>query len=326
MSVKEIAKLAGVSVATVSRVLNNSSTVKKATFDKVSKIIKDLGYQPNVLARQLKTSKTSMLLVICSDISNPFIASVLKSIEDNARTAGYRIIFSSTNGIPSSIEELLNLMASKTIEGVISLDEISMHPALDKRCNGIPWVLCGEISDHPNVSSVCIDDEAAACAATKFLLDSGKQRIALINQNGNFSYANKRQHGYERAVKESAYAYENIVYANEITFKEGMDALEKLFTSPNPPDAIVAVSDILAIGAAQQAKRRGIEIPEKLAIIGFDDIPVAEMVSPPLSTIHQPAQEMGRIAVELLIQKLTFPGTPEQAVQLEWTFVKRGTH
>ncbi len=105
-----------------------------------------------------------------------------------------------------------------------------------------------------------------------------------------------------------------------------MAALEELFTSPNPPDAIVAVSDILAIGATQQAKKRGIEIPEKLAIIGFDDIPVAEMVSPALSTIHQPAQEMGRIAVELLVQQLTLPGTPNKAIQLEWTFVKRGTH
>ncbi|HIB8964270.1 TPA: LacI family DNA-binding transcriptional regulator [Citrobacter freundii] len=326
MSVKEIAKLAGVSVATVSRVLNNSATVKKSTSEKVSKIINDLGYQPNILARQLRTSKTSMILVVCSDISNPFIAGVLKSIENNARKAGYRTIFSSTNGTPLLIDELLNLTASKTIEGVISLDEISMHPDCKKYCNGIPWVLCGETSDPNNFSSVSIDDDDAAYTATKTLLESGKKKIALISQTGGFSYANKRQRGYERAVEESGYQYKNTVYADKISFKEGMAALEELFTSPNPPDAIVAVSDILAIGATQQAKKRGIEIPEKLAIIGFDDIPIAEMVSPALSTIHQPAQEMGRIAVELLVQQLTLPGTPNKAIQLEWTFVKRGTH
>jgi len=326
MSVKKIAKLAGVSVATVSRVLNNSSTVKKSTFDKVSKIIHDINYKPNIIARQLRTSRASIILVVCSDISNPFISSVLKSIENSAKEEGYRIVFSSTNGMPMLIDELLNLISGKTIGGVISLDEISMHPNLDKYCNGIPWVLCGETSDLDNFSSVSIDDEAAAYTATKTLLNSGKEKIALINHDGNFSYANKRQHGYERAVKESAVHYKKIVYINEISFKTGMSAAEELLASSNPPDAIVAVSDLLAIGATQQAKRRRIDIPEKLAIIGFDDIPVAEMVSPALSTIHQPAKEMGKIAVELLIEKLISPAAPSKAIQLEWTLVERETH
>lgn len=138
ITVKEIAKLAGVSVATVSRILNNVPSVKKSNYNKVMAIINEMGYQPNQLAKQLRTAKSSLILVILSDISNPFFSIILKNIENFALMQGYRIIYSSTQGSTTITGELLNLIASKSIEGVISLDEISLHPSISNFLKSIP--------------------------------------------------------------------------------------------------------------------------------------------------------------------------------------------
>ncbi|HHO8472687.1 TPA: LacI family DNA-binding transcriptional regulator [Klebsiella pneumoniae] len=326
MSVKKIAKLAGVSVATVSRVLNNSSTVKRDTYEKVTAIIKEIGYHPNILARQLRTTKTSLILVIFSDITNPFISATLKSIEYAATQEGYQILYGSTDGTTEMVEEILNVVSGKSIEGVITMDEISLHPTTATLSHTIPWVLCGETSALQQLSSVCINDEEASYFATKILIESGRKNIALINHNQKYTYAQKRQQGYERALHEYSLHPHSITYVNDISFKSGENAARKLYSTPSKPDAIIAISDMLAIGAMYYAKQKGIDIPRKLSVIGFDDIPVAEMITPPLSTIRQSAEDMGKTAINILVNKIESHEKTNCNVTLRWQFIERGTH
>ncbi|EHU5054448.1 substrate-binding domain-containing protein [Salmonella enterica] len=212
------------------------------------------------------------------------------------------------------------------IEGIISIDEISLTPNLDILSNSIPWVLCGEKSEHEHFSSVCIDDEEATYFIVKKLIETGKKKIALINHDTKLSYAKKRQLGFERASSEGNINPNNIVYVKAHSFHDGAEALAEICSKPSMPDAIIAASDILAVGAMHQAKKMGINIPEELSIIGFDNIPIAKMLSPQLSTIHQPTEKIGEIALKILDDKINFPEKPSQAVILEWQFMERGTN
>lgn len=326
MSVKKIAQLAGVSVATVSRILNNVPGVKQSTVEKVTAIIHETGYQPNLSARQLRTARTSTILVIFSDITNPFFSAVLASIEKAAIAQGYRILLSNAQCASSLMADIVSLTTGKAIAGIISFDTISLDIHNNTFCHTIPWVLCGE-NDHPShFSSVGIDDHDAAYATTKRLLTAGRKKIALINHDSRLTYATKREEGYARALNESASGVKRVARVGEHTLQSGREALDSLFSTTDCPDAIIAVSDLLAIGAIHQARQLGIRVPEDLAIIGFDDIAFSEVSDPPLSTVRQPADQMGNVAVALLLNKLASPDAPAQNVTLKWTFVERGTH
>lgn len=326
ITVKEIAKLAGVSVATVSRILNNVPTVKKSSHDKVKNIITELGYQPNQLAKQLRTAKSSLILVILSDISNPFFSIILESIQNSAMMKGYRIIFSSTKGSTMITKELLNLISSKSIEGVISLDEISLHPCISTILQSTPWIMCGEQSPSHYCSSVCINDEEATYFVVKKLIESGKKNISLINHNLKYTYAQNRQRGFNRALFEHSLTPTSIIYVNDISFEDGASAFDELCNAEQMSDAVVTISDILAIGAIHRAQQRNIKVPQEVSVIGFDDIPFSGVFNPPVSTVHQPMEEMGKIAVDLLIQKIEEPESPTQNISLEWDFIERSTH
>lgn len=326
ITVKEIAKLAGVSVATVSRILNNVSTVKKSSHDKVMSIINEMGYQPNQLAKQLRTAKSSLILVILSDISNPFFSIILKKIENCALMKGYRIIYSSTKGSATIAGELLNLIASKSIEGVISLDEISLHTGISSVLKSIPWVLCGEKSPSHYCSSVCIDDEDASYFIVKKLIERGKKSIGLINHNLKYTFAQNRQRGFNRALHEHSLCATSIIHVDDISFEAGAVAFDALCNAEKMSDAIFTVSDILAFGAMHRAQQKNIKIPQDISVIGFDDIPLSRIFTPPLSTIHQPMEEMARVAVDLLIQKINNPNILTQNILLPWDFIERSTH
>ncbi|HBW1602705.1 TPA: LacI family transcriptional regulator [Klebsiella pneumoniae] len=326
ITVKEIAKLAGVSVATVSRILNNVPSVKKSSYNKVMAIINEMGYQPNQLAKQLRTAKSSLILVILSDISNPFFSIILKNIENFALMQGYRIIYSSTQGSTTITGELLNLIASKSIEGVISLDEISLHPSISNFLKSIPWVLCGEKSPSHHCSSVCIDDEEASYFIVKKLIERGKRNIGLINHNLKYSFAQNRQKGFNRALYEHSLCATSIIHVDDISFEAGAVAFDELCNAEKMLDAVFTVSDILAFGAIHRAQQKQIKIPQNMAIIGFDDIPMSRIFTPPLSTIHQPIEEMAKVAVDLLIQKINEFDTPTQNILLPWNFIERSTH
>ncbi|MGC1064543.1 LacI family DNA-binding transcriptional regulator [Pantoea agglomerans] len=325
MSIQKIARMAGVSVATVSRVLNNSDSVKPANRQKVLEAIEESNYQPNLLARQLRTARSSMILVLVSDISNPFCAEVVKGIEEQAEKNGYRILLCNSGADIARSRSSLQLLSGKMVDGIITMDAFSKLPELSQLIGRAPWVQCAEHDDNGQISCVGIDDDVAAQSVVHYLAGQGRQRIALINHDLRYRYARLRQQGYAYQLKEQQLAWQAIVYASELSFSAGKAAMNQLLAGETRPDAVFAVSDTLAAGAMAAIQQAGLRIPQDIAVVGFDGSELADMVSPPLTTLAQPSREIGRRACELVLQKIIRPDSPPQCVIMQGELVVRAS-
>jgi DNA-binding LacI/PurR family transcriptional regulator len=325
MSIQKIARLAGVSVATVSRVLNNSDSVKDKNRQKVLEAIKQSNYQPNLLARQLRTSRSSMILVLVSDISNPFCADVVKGIEEQAEKNGYRILLCNSGSSIERSRSSLQLLAGKMVDGIITMDAFSKLPELTQLIGEAPWVQCAEYADAGEVSCVGINDADASQEVVRYLSGKGHQRIALINHDLSYKYAQLRQKGYVSQLESSKQAWQAITYASELSFSAGKLAMEELLAAEERPDAVFAVSDTLAAGAMSAIQQARLRVPEDIAVAGFDGSELAEMVSPTLTTIVQPSKDIGRQAFSLLLQKIEHPESPAQRIMMSWHLTERAS-
>lgn len=323
MSIQKIARLAGVSVATVSRVLNNSDSVKAKNRERVLAAIQESNYQPNLLARQLRTARSYMILVLVSNIANPFCAEVVKGIEEEAEKNGYRILLCNSGSDVARSTSALKLLSGKIVDGIITMDAFSKLPELTAMIGQAPWVQCAEYADAGNVSCVGINDVDAAQHVIGQLVAGGRQRIALINHDLSYKYARLRERGYKTGLHQGKLAYNAVEYASELSFRAGVAAMEKLLQAEVRPDAVFAVSDTLAAGAMLAIASAGLKTPEDIAVVGFDGTALAEMVSPPLSTIEQPSQDIGRTAVGLLLNKIDNPDAPAQRVMMDWHYISR---
>jgi len=325
MSIQKIAQQAGVSVATVSRVLNNSDTVKEANRQKVLQAIKESNYQPNLLARQLRTARSSMILVLVSDISNPFCAEVVKGIEEQAEKNGYRILLCNSGADIARSRSSLQLLSGKMVDGIITMDAFSKLPELTQLIGVAPWVQCAEFDDNGKVSSVGIDDQHASQSVVRYLAGQGRQRIALINHDLSYKYARLRQQGYLDQLAEQQLTWQAISYASELSFSAGKAAMQRLLAEETPPDAVFAVSDTLAAGAMAAIQQAGLQIPQAIAVVGFDGSDLAEMVSPPLTTLAQPSRAIGREACALVLQKIAQPDAAPQRMIMEGKLIVRAS-
>lgn len=323
MSIQKIARLAGVSVATVSRVLNNSESVKEKNRDKVLQAIKASNYQPNLLARQLRTARSSMILVLVSDISNPFCAEIVKGIEEQAEKNGYRILLCNSGSDINRSRSSLQLLAGKMVDGVITMDAFTTLSELTQLIGAMPWVQCAEYADAGDVSCVGIDDIDATRQLVRHMRNRGCRRIALINHDLKYKYAQLRQQGYRDELAAHG-LLPTVSYAGDLSFAAGRQAMQMLLAqAPSPPDAVFAVSDTLAAGAISAIKAAGLRVPQDIAVAGFDGTELAEMISPPLTTIAQPSRDIGRKAFSLLLQKIDDPQSSTERVMMDWHLVVR---
>ena len=325
MSIQKIAQLAGVSVATVSRVLNNSDTVKAKNRERVLQAIKESNYQPNLLARQLRTARSSMILVMVSNIANPFCAEVVKGIEEAAEKNGYRILLCNSGSDIERSKSGLRLLTGKMVDGIITMDAFSKLPELTTVIGDAPWVQCAEYADAGAVSCVGINDVDAAEHAVRYLAAQGRQRIALINHDLSYKYARLREQGYKNVLQSQGLAFQAVEYASDLSAAAGKLAMQTLLAMNPRPDAVFAVSDSLAAGAIRAIEQAGLKVPEEIAVVGFDGTELAEMVSPQLTTVQQPSREIGARAVELLLNKIDNPDVPPERVMLDWRFISRAS-
>ncbi len=325
MSIQKIAQLAGVSVATVSRVLNNSDTVKAKNRDRVLQAIKEANYQPNLLARQLRTSRSFMILVMVSNIANPFCAEVVKGIEEQAEKNGYRILLCNSGSDIERSRSGLSLLTGKMVDGIITMDAFTRLTELAALIGDAPWVQCAEYADAGAVSCVGINDVDASQHVVSRLADGGRQCIALINHDLSYKYARLRERGYKSVLHLRDLSYQAIEYASDLSAAAGMAAMTRLLATEPRPDAVFAVSDTLAAGALRAIEKAGLRIPQDIAVVGFDGTELSEMVSPPLSTIKQPSRDIGRKAVDLLLNKIDNPDAPTERVMMNWRFISRAS-
>lgn len=305
MTIAEIAKLANVSVATVSRVINNSDRVSIKTAERINEIIKEYGYEPNLIGRHLRTKKTKLILIIMTTISNSFFQKVIDGIDREARKSGYSIMLCVTNDDRKSEEGYLNLLRNGAADGAIIMNTVmnarEMH-AFSEKYN---VVQCSEFVD-PMSYHVGIDNVKAAYEAVDYLIKSGRKRIAYCGVKNHFISSSLRWQGYRRALNDNNIKFDmNIVVDGNYGFRSAYKLITELLERGEKFDALFAISDRMAIGAINALNAFGKKVPDDIAVVGFDDIDLAHMTAPTLSTVSQPKRELGEEAFKMLYGRLT---------------------
>lgn len=330
MSISSVADWAGVSVATVSRVLNGHANVRPETRERVMAAVESSGYRVNELARNLRTAESRLLLTMVPNVGNPFYAEVVRGIDSVARQHGYFMLLCDTGADPGRERSYFDLLRRRRADGAICLDPATIQQALAEESGALPWVACCEFDQAVGVPYVGIDNYRAAGDAVRHLLARGRRRIALINSGDGYLYAQQRQQGYLDALTEAGLTPDPrwLVNLDSLDYAAGAQAAAALATSgsiDDTPDAIFAVSDTLAIGVINGLRGAGRRVPDDVAVIGFDDIAVAAQIDPPLTTVWQPMQELGQTAARLLLQRLANPSATVPGVLLPHRLVIRSS-
>ncbi|TWY77369.1 amino acid permease [Klebsiella pneumoniae] len=268
---------------------------------------------------------SNMILVMVSNIANPFCAEVVKGIEEEAEKNGYRILLCNSGSDLARSTSGLQLLSGKMVDGIITMNALSSLPELTTMIGDAPWVQCAEYADTGSISCVGINDVEAAQGAVSRLADSGRRRIALINHDLSYRYARLRERGYKSVLHVHGLAYQQVTYAQDLSAAAGKRAMEQLLSQDEKPDAVFAVSDSLAAGALRAIAQAGLRVPEDIAVIGFDGTELAEVVSPQLTTVEQPSRAIGRTAVSLLMKRIDDPDAAVERVMMDWRVIDRAS-
>ncbi len=324
-SIAGVAQRAGVSVATVSRVINGHANVRPDTRERVLAEIAASGYRVNELARNLRTAESRLLLTMVPDFGNPFYAEIVRGIDSVARAHGYFMLLCDTLADAGRERSYFDLLRRHRADGAICLDPATVQQALADESTALPWVACCEFDPAVGVPYVGIDNYRAAGDAVRHLIARGHRRIALINSDEHYLYARQRQQGYLDALTDAGIAPREAwrVNLNCLDYAAGAQAAARLMDGADAPSAIFAVSDTLAVGVINGLRGAGRRVPDDVAVVGFDDLALAAQIDPPLTTIAQPMRELGETAARLLLQRLADPHAQVPGVLLPHRLVVR---
>ena len=293
-TIKDVAQLANVSVATVSRVLNNENNVKEKTKEKVLKAVKELNYTPNLLARNLRHSNTKCVLVLLPTISNQFYSTIIKGINSVVEKEGYNLMISITELDKKKEEAYIGLLKTKRVDGIILFAPQISKKKLNNIAQNYPIIQCSEYLENTNTTIITIDNKKAGFDATKYLINLGHKNIAILTSEKPYTSAILREKGYREALKKSKIKIdENNIIKTDYTYKSTMEETEKLLNRKNSPTAIFTISDSMAIGAIKAIKKQGKIVGKDIDIIGFDDTIISKISDPDITTISQPRFKMG---------------------------------
>ncbi|GAA0910216.1 LacI family DNA-binding transcriptional regulator [Virgisporangium aurantiacum] len=303
----QVADLAGVSATTVSHALNGRRPVSAATRKRILDAIEQLGYRPNVVARGLRAGRTMTIGLVIPDITNPFYPVLARGLQDVLGPAGYDEIVTNTNGERDLERLALDKMISRQVDGiafaVFHTHPDDLRPVIDA---GIPVVRLGGRQAQPGVDLVHSDDESSAAEATRHLLRTGYQQIAFVCGPAAEGPAAERVAGYRAALQEAGHAVDpDLIAYTEFSRAGGAAGVGGLLDLARPPDAVLCANDVMAIGALDAARERSLRVPDDLAVMGFDDIEAASLVSPQLTTMANPAREIGQACGRLLIDRIS---------------------
>jgi LacI family transcriptional regulator, repressor for deo operon, udp, cdd, tsx, nupC, and nupG len=308
-TIYDVAKRAGVSPATVSRVLSQSAVVAEPTRLKVMMAVDTLGYAPNSTAKNLRTNRTGKLLVTVPDISNPFFSQILQGAEDAAQREGYSVLLGDTQHDPCREERYALMLKSKEADGLIFLghrlpeEAAALVRLMAPRC--APVVNGCEYNPRLGIPSVHIDNAGAAADALAHLYALGHQRIGIVTGPLVSPLSRERLRGARARARDSDAEEDLIVVPGDFSIESGVEAFGQLLEGDQPPTAVFCFSDKMAIGVIEAARRHGIDVPGQLSVVGFDDIQFALYTHPPLTTIAQPMRAIGEGTVRLLLQILS---------------------
>ncbi len=325
----EVARLAGVSIATVSRVLNNNGNVNEATRVKILKAIKELKYQPSRVAKRLRSKGVSSNLfgVLVPDIENPFYVDVLRGIEELAYKNNSAIIMCNYGQDERKEKFYLEILQSESIDGLIAAPAHEDDVLLKKMVtDGLPVVCVDRGLSGIDVDVVLVDNAAGAFNAVDYLAKSGYRRIAYISGMPGIPSSLLREKGYRDALAANQIPFDNrLVKFGNSKHHSGVVLCRELLEMENPPDAIFTGNNLITLGALETINAMKLRIPEDVAILGFDDMYWANSLNPSLSAVRQPAYEIGKRAVELLIQRIQDPERSCIQMALNTELMKRGS-
>lgn len=303
VTIYDVAREAGVSMATVSRVVNNNPNVKPQTRKKVFEAIERLGYRPNAVARGLASKKTTTVGVVIPDISNSIFAEIARGIEDIANMYHYNIILCNADKKKEKEIRVINTLLEKQVDGLLFMGGVVTEDHIQAfRTAAVPIVLCATKDEGGTMPSVDIDHEAAAYDAVNTLIRHGHREIAMISgtlQDPANGYA--RFHGYKKALENAGIEYkEDLVRIGNYRYESGIEAMKYFLGLKKKPTAIFSATDEMAIGAIHCIQDAGLHVPEDFSVISVDNIRMASMVRPQLTTVAQPMYDIGAVAMRLL--------------------------
>ncbi|GAB6261078.1 substrate-binding domain-containing protein [Photobacterium sp. CCB-ST2H9] len=325
-TMKDIAKLAGVSTSTVSHVINKSRFVSDEIAERVNNAAKALNYAPSALARSLKINRTQTIGMLVTTSTNPFFGEVVKGVERSCYQKGYNLILCNTEGDNERMKASIDTLLQKRVDGLLLMCSTLEGERIEvfDRYPDIPVVVMdwGPMS----FASDKIQDNSyqGGYLAARYLIDCGHRDIGCITGPLIKHQAQIRYEGFKRAMNEAGLAFRSDwVIESDFECEGGYDAFHTMYASGTLPSAIFVCNDMMAMGVINAANEKGVRIPDDLSIIGYDDIHIAKFMTPSLTTIHQPKYRLGQAAVETLLKRINKEITEPQIVQLEPTLVVR---
>lgn len=317
-TIYDIAKAAGVSIATVSKVINGTGRISTETRERVNEIMQELDYQPSVVASALTGKSTFTIGLLIPDLANPLYAEIARSVEDRGRELGFNLVMCSTDNNPKREGNYISFLKQKRVDGIIISTGISNEDMLDNIVKQkIPVALVTKDMPGLNADSVKVDDFTGAYQAVKHLVDLGHRHIAFLTEDLNLQSSKERARGYRYALKEADIDADSQFCIESVSsVHEGKRHALAMLQADNSPTAIFASNDLLAIGAVQAAKELRLTIPWDLSVIGYDNTLLASIIDPPLTTVSQPIAQMGRQVMDLVIQEVRGEKQDKQRIVL----------
>ncbi|SEQ87681.1 LacI family transcriptional regulator [Microlunatus flavus] len=323
VKIVDVAEAAQVSVATVSRALNNNARVDPVLVERVREAAERLGYRPNAVARNLRRQGTRVWALIITDINNPFYTAVARGVEDRAQEAGYSVLLCNTDEDQAKEDRYLQVAAQERVAGVILAPRSTVSDTSILEANGIPLVVVDRQLDR-EADFITGASFEGAVMATEHLIREGWQRPACITRPSDTDTTEQRRKGYEDVVRR--HGLPETVRHVPFHTDGGVSAIRELFDGDDPPDSLLTVDSMLALGALTEVQRRGLRPGRDVGIIGFDDAVWTTVVDPPLSVVAQPAYEIGAEAARLLVRRIRGlgPATPQTLI-MSTTLILRGS-
>lgn len=325
-TIRDVAKLAGVSVATVSRVLNKTGYVNQETKEKVQQAIRMLNYEPNTMAKGLASRKTETLAIILPNISNPFFAELGRAVEDVAQTYGYTVVLCNTDNNSDKEQKYIQIMKSRYVDGILFASHtLRDTDVAELNKAGMPLVVLDQAPSNAACPVVRSKNKEGAVMAVRHLLEIGCRKIGHIYGPQQTATARERLNGYEEAVRGFSWFTPSLMEPGKFSISSGMEAVGRLMERHPDLDGIFVGNDLMALGALKKLQQAGISVPEQVALVGFDGIELTKITEPELTTVAQPIYELGALATRLLIKQIEGMNAGSEILECDVELLVRGT-
>lgn len=326
VNMQHIAKVAGVSIGTVSHVINGKVAVSDSLRKRVLEAIRLLEYQPSQMARGLRRNTTDMIGMIIPDITNPFFPAVVRGAEDVAYTGSFRLLLCNSDNNASKEAAYFNELRTFRPAGVIVIPSAGTTLLTQLRADDPPLVFVDRCPTGWEGDAVITANENGAVQATQYLIEMGHRRLAMISGPSEFSNVRERMEGFRRTIREANIMLPmEYLQEGEFTHRSGFLSMKKLLEMSPRPTAVFVANDLMAAGALQAIREAGLSCPQDISLFGFDDLEFSSLTDPPLNTVHQPGYQMGSTAAKMLLERIRDTARSHQRIVLETRLEIRGS-